>query len=106
MRFVLTALLLIVMTWIPTAQPRYDLLLKNGHVIDPKNKINETRDVAISKGLIAAVEKNLDPSTAARVIDLGGLYVTPGLVDIHVHVYAGTGVKAYTGDWSVYPDLH
>src|SRR5919108_4625809 len=88
------------------AQPRYDLLLKNGHVIDPKNRINEKRDIAISKGMIAAVEKSIDPSTAAKTIDVGGLYVTPGLVDIHVHAYAGTGVKAYTGDLSVYPDLH
>jgi dihydroorotase len=89
------------------AQHKYDLLLKNGHVIDPRNKINEKRDIGISKGLIAAVEKSIDPSTAAKVIDLSGLYVTPGLVDIHVHVYAGTGQKeVYTGDWSVYPDLH
>jgi dihydroorotase len=88
------------------AQPKYDLLLKNGHLIDPKNNINEARDVAISKGLIAAVEKNIVPSIAARVIDLKGLYVAPGLVDIHVHVYAGTGGRSYTGDLSVYPDGH
>jgi dihydroorotase len=88
------------------SQPRYDLLLKNGHVIDPKNNINEPRDVAIAKGLIAAVEKNIDPALAAKVVDVKGLYVTPGLVDIHVHVYAGTGMKAYTGDWSLYPDTN
>ena len=52
--------------------------------------------MAISKGLIAAVEKNIAPSTAAQVIDLNGLYVAPGLVDIHVHVYAGTGGRSYT----------
>ncbi len=89
-----------------TPQPRYDLLLKNGHVIDPKNNINEPRDVAIAKGVIAAVEKNIDPQFAAKVVDVKGLYVTPGLVDIHVHVYAGTGMKAYTGDWSLYPDTN
>ena len=87
-----------------TGQPRYDLLLKNGHVIDPKNRVNGRRDLAVSGGKVAAVEKSIDPASAARVIDLEGLYVTPGLVDIHVHVYAGTGMKAYTGDWSVYPD--
>jgi dihydroorotase len=85
-------------------QPQYDVLIKNGHVIDPKNNINEVRDVAIAKGLIAAVEKNIAPSAAARVVDATGLYVTPGLVDIHVHLYAGTGMKALTGDQSVYPD--
>lgn len=88
------------------AQPtkRYDLVIKNGHVIDAKNNINETRDVAIAAGKIAAVEKNIDPALATKVVDARGLYVTPGLVDIHVHVYAGTGQKALTGDQSVYPD--
>lgn len=106
MRITLAIFLLSVTVLNLPVQPKYDLLLKNGHVIDPKNNINEKRDVAISKGLIAAVEKNIDPAMAAKTIDLNGLYVTPGLIDIHVHVYAGTGVKAYTGDWSVYPDLH
>jgi dihydroorotase len=86
-------------------QAKYDLLLKNGFVIDPKNGVSERRDLAISGGLIAASEKSIDPSTATRVVDVTGLYVTPGLVDIHVHVYAGTGMsRAYTGDLSVYPD--
>jgi dihydroorotase len=85
-------------------QQKYDLLLKNGHVIDPKSKISERRDIAISGGKIAAIEKSIDASTAVKMVDLNGLYVTPGLVDIHVHVYAGTGMKAYTGDLSVYPD--
>lgn len=87
-----------------TTAKRYDLLIKNGQVIDPKNSINEPRDVAIAAGKIAAVEKNIDPALAAKVVDARGLYVTPGLVDIHVHVYAGTGMKALTGDQSVYPD--
>ncbi len=85
-------------------QQKYNLLLKNGHVIDPKSKTSERRDIAISGGKIAAVEKSIDASTAVKVVDASGLYVTPGLVDIHVHVYAGTGMKAYTGDLSVYPD--
>lgn len=85
---------------------RYDLLIKNGHVIDPKNSINEPRDVSITAGKIAAVEKNIDPALATKVVDARGLYVTPGLIDIHVHVYAGTGGKSYTGDLSVYPDPH
>jgi dihydroorotase len=106
MRYLLTSLFLAAGILSAAVQPKYDLLLKNGHVIDPKNNINEKRDVAIAKGLIAAVERTIDTSTAARVVDLNGLYLTPGLVDIHVHAYAGTGVKGYTGDWSVYPDLH
>ena len=86
------------------AQPKYDVLLKNGHVIDPKNNTNEKRDVAIVGGKIAAVEKNIPAATAKQVVDVKGLYITPGLVDMHVHVYAGTGMKALTGDQSVYPD--
>ncbi len=93
-----------VMAQTQSAAKRYDLLIKNGHVIDAKNNIDELRDVAIAAGKIAAVEKNIDPALATKVVDARGLYVTPGLVDIHVHVYAGTGMKALTGDQSVYPD--
>ena len=89
------------------AQAPYDLLLKGGHVIDPKNGIDAVRDVGIRDGRIAAVQENLSSSSATRTVDASGLYVTPGLVDIHVHVYAGTGVPhVYYGDNSVYPDDH
>lgn len=106
MRILFAVLLPVFLVFPLKLQPRYDLLLKSGHVIDPRNNINELRDVAIGKGVIAAVEKNIDPQLAAKVVDVKGLYVTPGLVDIHVHVYAGTGMKAYTGDWSLYPDTN
>jgi dihydroorotase len=106
MRILFVVLLPVFLVFPLAFQPGYDLLLKNGHVIDPKNNINEPRDVAIAKGVIAAVEKNIAPQLAAKVVDVSGLYVTPGLVDIHVHVYAGTGMKAYTGDWSLYPDTN
>jgi hypothetical protein len=75
------------------AQTPYDLLLKGGHVIDAKNHINEVRDVAIQNGRVAEVASNIDRTKAAKVVDVSGLYVTPGLVDIHVHVYAGTGKR-------------
>jgi dihydroorotase len=87
------------------AQPSYDLLLKGGHVIDGKNKISAVQDVAIAGGKIAEVAANIPAAKAAKVVDVSGLYVTPGLVDMHVHVYAGTGQRgAYCGDNSVYPD--
>ena len=83
----------------------YDLLLKGGHVIDGKNKISAIRDVAIKDGRIAEVAASIAPSKAHKVINVAGLYVAPGLVDIHTHVYAGTGRRgAYDGDNSVYPD--
>lgn len=85
----------------------YDLLLKGGRVVDPKNKISARRDVAIKNGRIAEVAPEIAASKAHKVVDVSGLYVTPGLVDIHVHVYAGTGMRgAYSGDLSVYPDGH
>ncbi|MFN7930056.1 MAG: amidohydrolase/deacetylase family metallohydrolase [Blastocatellia bacterium] len=87
------------------AQQKYDLLLKGGHVIDPKNKINGVRDVAIVNGKIAAVAAKINAADAFKVVDVAGYYVTPGLIDIHVHVYAGTGERgSYAGDNSLYPD--
>jgi dihydroorotase len=88
-----------------SAQQKYDLLLKGGHVIDARNRISAVRDVAIANGKIAAVAANIAPAEAFKVVDASGLYVTPGLVDIHVHVYAGTGERgSYAGDNSLYPD--
>ena len=87
------------------AQPDYDLLLKGGRLIDPKNKISAGRDVAIKNGRIAAVAENIPAAQAHKVVDVSGLYVTPGLVDIHVHVFSGPG-PAYTGVNSVWPDSH
>jgi dihydroorotase len=85
--------------------PVYDLLLRNGHVIDAKNKLSAVRDVAIAAGKIAAIEPHIDSAQALKTIDVRGLYVTPGLIDIHVHVFAGTGeARSYAGDYSVYPD--
>ena len=87
-----------------TAQT-YDLLLKGGKVIDPRNGINAPMDVAVSGNKIARVAESISPTDAKMTVDVSGFYVTPGLVDIHVHVYTGTGNKnSYTGDRSVYPD--
>jgi dihydroorotase len=87
------------------AEPKYDLLLRGGHVLDAKNGVSAVRDVAIADGKIAAVAERIDPAEAFKVVDVAGLYVTPGLVDTHVHVYTGTGEKgSYAGDNSVYPD--
>ncbi len=87
------------------SQTDYDLLLAGGHVIDAKNGLSAVRDVAIRDGRIAAVEEHIDPSKALKTVDVKGLYVTPGLVDIHVHVYASTGERnSYAGDNSVFPD--
>ncbi|MCE5306437.1 MAG: amidohydrolase/deacetylase family metallohydrolase [Acidobacteriales bacterium] len=98
-------ILLLAGVWCALAQTPYDLVLKGGHVIDPKNKISAVRDVAIAKGRIAAVEADIPAAKAKRVIDVRSLYVTPGLVDIHVHAFAGScAVGEHTGELGVYPD--
>jgi dihydroorotase len=84
---------------------QFDLLLKGGHLIDPRNQLSARRDVAVKDGKIAAVAEDIPAAQALKTVDVSGLYVTPGLIDIHVHVYAGTGQRgAYCGDLSVYPD--
>ena len=80
-------------------QQKYDLLIKNATVIDPKNGVNAIRDVAVVNRKVAAVEKNISAADAARTVNAKGLLLTPGLVDIHTHVYAGTGLRdGYDGD--------
>src|SRR5437016_11675487 len=73
----------------PTQQPKYDLLLKGGHVIDPANGLDAKMDVAVLLGRIAAVQKDIPANDAGKVVDVSGLYVTPGLIDIHYHIGHG-----------------
>jgi dihydroorotase len=83
----------------------YDIVLKGGHVIDTRNGIDKKGDVAIKGGKIARVADSIPVEQAGKVINVEGLYVTPGLIDIHAHVYSGTGqAGVLTGDQSVYPD--
>jgi dihydroorotase len=83
----------------------YDMILQGGHVLDAKNHVDAVEDVAVKDGLIAEVAPQIDPKKAVKTVSVKGLYVTPGLVDIHEHVYAGTGEPdSYAGDNSVYPD--
>ncbi len=92
------------MVWAAMAQPHYDLLLKGGHVIDAKNRVDGIREVAIEGGRVARVAEKIDPADAKKVVDVAGLYVTPGLVDIHVHVYKRTNPPPGARDESVNPD--
>jgi dihydroorotase len=73
----------------------YSIVIKGGHVIDPKNNINGIMDVAIQEGKIAQVAKNIDTKGATQVVNAKGMYVTPGLVDIHGHVFFGTEPDHY-----------
>lgn len=75
----------------------FDILLKGGHVIDPKNNIDAIMDVAVSGSTIARVESDIPVNTAKRVIDASGLYVTPGIIDMHTHVFHGTSEAKFSG---------
>jgi len=89
----------------PALQAQYDLVLKGGHVIDPKNGIDAQMDVAVTGNKIAAVAPDISVSQAKKVIDVHGLHVTPGLVDIHTHLFFTTGAGgAWAGDESIQPD--
>lgn len=68
----------------------YNIVIKGGHVIDPKNNIDADMDIAIKDGKIALIVKNIDPTQGLQVVDATGLYVTPGLIDIHTHNFFGT----------------
>ena len=83
------------------AQTLYDLLIKNGTVIDPSQGIHAVRDVALEGGRVAAVESSLDAGDASEVMDARGLIVTPGLMDLHVHAFWGGstyGIDPDTGN--------
>jgi dihydroorotase len=67
-------------------ETQFDLLIRGGHVIDPANKLDAPADVGIISGRVVRVGPDL-PARAAQVVDASGLYVTPGLLDIHTHVY-------------------
>ncbi len=81
---------------------QHDLVLKGGRIIDPRNNIDRVADLAVTNGRIAAIGPDL---AGRKSLDVRGMVVTPGLIDIHVHLFATTGVKdAWAGDNSVLPD--
>lgn len=88
--------------------PQFDLLIRNGHVIDPRNSVDAVMDVAVAGGRIARVAAGIDPAAARRVADASGFYVVPGLIDIHAHVFYGTEKDGYlsNSDTAVQPDTH
>lgn len=97
MRLIGVIFTFVALTALPSwGQVKYDLLLKRGHVIDPANKIDSVMDVAIANGKIARVAADIPASDAKKVADVQGRYVTPGLVDLHAHVFGYSG--------SIFPD--
>lgn len=92
-----TCLLLTVLCWslFSIQAQQYDILIKNGHVIDPKNQLDEVIDIAIKDQKIARVAKNIAAAEARKTIDAEGMVVSPGLVDIHGHHFYGTVPHRY-----------
>ncbi len=81
---------------------RFDLLIRGGEVVDPGGGHEGRLDVAIHRGRIAAVDRKIPEGSAAKVIDADGRVVTPGLVDLHTHVYRGVtfwGIDADAVAW-------
>lgn len=74
-----------------------DMLIKGGHVIDPKNKIDGKMDIAIKDGKIFRVAADIPASSAKKIVNAAGLYVSPGFIDMHVHVFAGAEEPGFTG---------
>ncbi len=70
-----------------------DILLKGGQLIDPKNQIDAKMDVGITNGKISQVAADISAARAKKVVDVRGMVISPGLIDIHVHVFAGTNLK-------------
>jgi dihydroorotase len=91
-----------------TQGPPFDLVIKNGHVIDPKNGIDGPMDVAVAGNKVAEVSRTIDATRARRIADATGLYVVPGLIDLHAHVFYGTEDDAYlsNGFSGAVPDSH
>ena len=76
----------------------WDLVIKNGTVIDPSQGLHAKRDIAISGGKIRAVDTYISDGDTHDVIEADGLIVTPGLVDLHVHVWWGVAHLAVEAD--------
>jgi len=95
----------LILTTVFTYAQQYDLLIKNGRVIDPKNKLDAITDVAITEGKIAKIAVNIPATESKKIIDATGLYVTPGLIDMHTHVFVGSKAGTFAdGIYSVSAD--
>lgn len=90
-------ILLILLSGLKANAQTVDVLIKNGHVIDPKNNIDAVMDVAITDHKIVEIAPKISKASK-KTIDATGLLVVPGLIDIHGHHYFGTAQDSYLSD--------
>ena len=76
------------------------MLIRGGTVVDPAQDLRAERDVRITGGRVAAVAERLTPAPGDEVIDARDLFVVPGLIDLHVHVFYGAS------HYGIEPDPH
>src|SRR5690242_13272931 len=95
--FFLVALML---SFVVIHAQQYDIVIKNGHVIDPKNHLDSKMDVAISDGKIAKVSNEIPSAQAKKTVDATGMYVTPGFIDLHTHIFVGSKASTFADGFS------
>ncbi len=81
-----------------TTAPKYDLVVKGGHVVDPSQNLSAARDIAIVNRKVARIAPSIPDTEARQVLDARGMLVTPGLIDLHVHVYDGVAPLGIPAD--------
>ena len=105
MKYFIIALLFLFVADKPVVAQPYAILIKGGHVIDPKNGVDDVMDVAIKDGKIAKILKDIPQSQGKKIIDAKGMYVVPGLIDLHAHLFVGSKAGVFAnGLSSVSPD--
>jgi len=83
----------------------YDIVIKNGHLFDAKNGINQPMELAILHGKIAKVASTIPAQEAKKVLDAAGMWISPGFIDPHTHVFVGENPRVFAGgSSSVFPD--
>jgi dihydroorotase len=98
--FTLLSIILQLISVIDVHAQTYTIIIKGGHVIDPKNNINAPMDIAINNGVIVKISDTIDAKQGRQVVNAKGLYVTPGLIDMHEHAFAGTAPDHYLSNGS------